>query len=394
MSGICGCLVLVSLNNRKDRTDDHQSARRPAPPPCRRIPLGHRSTHRCPRRSTRLPTPCDEFDVRAPASHLIVVAGRAVAIGEIGDALVEFGQEDRHDVDTYAGLAARAIDVWADDTQLAAPVRVPWGEVPGAGALWGYVNETLAHGWDLAVATGQNAQPDPTCAEDTLVVARQFIPAEIHADDTVPFGSVLEPRPDRGPPSDWRIGVVGRLPGGRRSTRVDLDMIWRDEAPPPRQPRTRGIVGPLETPVHTPFLIQQYNCLSGPDHSGPANRSGFHRGRSDPADNGHIDTPTVVERLMLPEGLGLRAPGPAPDRLPLPAGQLLRFLRTHRTARLSSTRRHRSGKVAHLPRSTVHVQHNAPVRAELSCAVRLTHRRRAYHRSTLILVTVRTAMLS
>ncbi|MGV9671781.1 TIGR03086 family metal-binding protein [Gordonia sp. NPDC003504] len=145
------------------------------------------------------PTPCDDFDVRALAGHLIGTARRAVALGNGDDVFAVPSIDDRHDAGTYADLTTGAIDSWSEDAKLTAMVKVPWGEVPGAGALWGYVNETLVHGWDLAVATGQDAEPDPALAEATLAVAQRFIPAEIRADDTVPFGPVVEPRDGAGP---------------------------------------------------------------------------------------------------------------------------------------------------------------------------------------------------
>lgn len=145
------------------------------------------------------PTPCDEFDVRTLAGHLIATAGRAVALAAGDDVLSVPVLDDRHDATAYAELTARAADLWSDDAMLTRPVRVPWGDVPGAGALWGYVNETVVHGWDLAVSTGQPAEADPDLVESTLAAARQFIPAEIRADASVPFGTVVEPRSAAGP---------------------------------------------------------------------------------------------------------------------------------------------------------------------------------------------------
>ncbi|MGC4933770.1 TIGR03086 family metal-binding protein [Gordonia sp. DT30] len=144
------------------------------------------------------PTPCDDFDVRTLAGHLVAVAGRAVALAERGDVDGTPRIDDRHDAATYRQLSDHAIELWADDAKLAAPVKVPWGDVPGAGALWGYVNETLVHGWDLAVATGQDPEADPALAQAALAVAQQFIPAAIRADDGVPFDAVVEPRPGAG----------------------------------------------------------------------------------------------------------------------------------------------------------------------------------------------------
>lgn len=145
------------------------------------------------------PTPCEEFDVRTLGAHLIATANRAVALAEGADALALPRLADQHDAETYAATVATAVGLWSDDATLTTPVTVPWGEVPGAAALWGYVSETLVHGWDLAVATGQPAETDPAVVEPVLGIAQQFIPAEIRADDEVPFGPVVEPRSGAGP---------------------------------------------------------------------------------------------------------------------------------------------------------------------------------------------------
>ncbi|MFW0783345.1 TIGR03086 family metal-binding protein [Gordonia sp. CPCC 206044] len=145
------------------------------------------------------PTPCAEFDVRTLASHIVGVANRVVALGEGADLFSVSPFAENHDAETYARTVGRAIDLWADDSRLTTVVKVPWGEVPGAGALWGYVNETLVHCWDLAVATGQASEADPAIVEPTLTIARQFITADIRSDANVPFAQVVEPRPDAGP---------------------------------------------------------------------------------------------------------------------------------------------------------------------------------------------------
>jgi uncharacterized protein (TIGR03086 family) len=88
--------------------------------------------------------------------------------------------------------------IWSDDTILDRPVTVPWGSVPGRAAIWGYLNETLVHGWDLAVATGQEAEADPDLAETVLAVVRRVIPAEPRGGH-MPFAAVVEPAPGAGP---------------------------------------------------------------------------------------------------------------------------------------------------------------------------------------------------
>lgn len=145
------------------------------------------------------PTPCEEFDVRTLAAHLIAGANRAIALASGADALALPRFADAYDATAYADTVRRAIESWSDDATLSTPVTVPWGEVPGAGALWGYTNEVLVHGWDLAIATGQPAEADPTIVEPVLKVAHQFIPAEIRDHPEVPFGPVVTPRADAAP---------------------------------------------------------------------------------------------------------------------------------------------------------------------------------------------------
>ncbi|GAC53947.1 TIGR03086 family metal-binding protein [Gordonia amicalis] len=155
------------------------------------------------------PTPCDDFDVRTLGAHLLATAQRAAALPAGVDVRSMPFIADRFDAQEYAAVVARALELWSDDATLTAPVQVPWGEVPGAGALWGYVNESLVHGWDLAVATGQPSEAVPKAAAATLAIARQFIPAEIREDPNVPFGVVVEPR-DGAVPTETLANWSGR----------------------------------------------------------------------------------------------------------------------------------------------------------------------------------------
>lgn len=146
------------------------------------------------------PTPCAEFDVRALLGHILATVDRARVIGEGGDVfscpIVVTG------VDDWAGAltsAAEKMQVpWQDDALLDREVTVPWGKVPGRAALWGYLNEALVHGWDLAVAIGADEEAEPDLAEAALAVAKQFIPAE-RGGGQIPFAPVVEPRQGAGP---------------------------------------------------------------------------------------------------------------------------------------------------------------------------------------------------
>ena len=148
------------------------------------------------------PTGCPEFDVRALLGHLVATARRARVIGAGGDLsevpLVVTGIPDDGWADAFAAAAAEVWTVWDDDARLSAPVTAPWGTVPGAAAVWGYLNEALVHGFDLAVATGQPAEADSEVAAPVLSRMAEVLPAGFRG-GPVPFAAVVEPAADAGP---------------------------------------------------------------------------------------------------------------------------------------------------------------------------------------------------
>jgi uncharacterized protein (TIGR03086 family) len=148
------------------------------------------------------PTPCSAYDVRALLGHLVATVDRARGIGEGGDPRTMPTAVTGVPDDGWAAAFAAAVDkmtpVWADDALLDRPVTVPWGTVPGRAALWGYVNEALVHGWDLAVATGQDAEADADLVEAALAGAQAKIPADRRG-GPIPFAEVVEPAADAGP---------------------------------------------------------------------------------------------------------------------------------------------------------------------------------------------------
>lgn len=147
------------------------------------------------------PTPCEEFDVRALLAHMVSVARKLRATAEGSDITavphVTPGLAD----DALAGLwtahAQAMLDAWSDDALLDAPVRVPWGTVPGREALLGYLNELLVHGWDLAVATGQHPEADPALVAYATEAVTRLLPPEGRQGSR--FAPVVAPDPDAGP---------------------------------------------------------------------------------------------------------------------------------------------------------------------------------------------------
>ncbi|MGV8872866.1 MAG: TIGR03086 family metal-binding protein [Rhodococcus sp. (in: high G+C Gram-positive bacteria)] len=139
-------------------------------------------------------TPCPDFDVMTLSGHLSGTAQRVVALAE-GTDINSISMSKRfHDVAVYRDNVRSACALWSDDALLEAPLTVPWGVVPGAAALWGFVNETLVHGWDLAVATGQESEAPSGLAEAALPMAQIFITDELRGAGA-PFGTAVPSRP-------------------------------------------------------------------------------------------------------------------------------------------------------------------------------------------------------
>jgi uncharacterized protein (TIGR03086 family) len=148
------------------------------------------------------PTPCPDWDVRAMLGHLVATVDRARVIGEGGDPntmpRVVTGVGDGAWTGALRVAEEKMEAVWRDDTRLEAQVTVPWGRVPGRAALWGYLREALVHGWDLAVATGQDPEADPQTAGAALAETKRLMPAEPRG-GPIPFAPPVEPRTDAGP---------------------------------------------------------------------------------------------------------------------------------------------------------------------------------------------------
>ncbi len=146
-----------------------------------------------------LPTPCDGWDVRELVGHLFLVAERITLVGQGGNAMSISQDTVQVPDDLAAGFGERveaSRQAWSDDDSLTRLAVVPWGEVPGAIALAGYLPELVAHSWDLATATGQPAEADPEVAAVALGAAQRAIPAEREG---FPFGPVVPSEPDDSP---------------------------------------------------------------------------------------------------------------------------------------------------------------------------------------------------
>jgi uncharacterized protein (TIGR03086 family) len=159
-----------------------------------------------------LPTPCPEYDVRTLLGHLMTVVGRInlaltgndpLAIPTVTTGVTDFAA-------TWKERRAAVDETLSDDSVLGRICKLPWGTLPGAGAIAAYTGELTTHSWDLAKATGRTDLLDDALAEYCLPLVHQFIPADPRGGH-VPFGPVVHVAPDASP-YNRLVGWQGRRP--------------------------------------------------------------------------------------------------------------------------------------------------------------------------------------
>jgi len=158
-----------------------------------------------------LPTPDDGWDVRALVDHLVsgnlwaaeLAAGRTIA--EVGDRL-DGDVLGADPLGAYEASARAAAAVFEAPGALDAPCAVSYGPVPG----WIYgghrLVEVVVHGWDLAVATGQDRVLDPELVDGCLAVVE---PQAEQLKATEAFGTAVDV-PDDADPQTRLLALLGR----------------------------------------------------------------------------------------------------------------------------------------------------------------------------------------
>lgn len=163
------------------------------------------------------PTPCRQYDVTRLIDHIVEAGRRAAALGR--GQLPPPGDESPHvdlpDAPTQIRLAARdAMQAWADESALSSKFIMPWGEeYTGAALVDLYLVELATHAWDLARATGQIAQLDPSLATAALQGARTAIKPE-YRDLVGPGSPFAREVPTTPGADDWErlAAFMGRDP--------------------------------------------------------------------------------------------------------------------------------------------------------------------------------------
>ena len=138
------------------------------------------------------PTPCSEWDVRALINHVTSVvarmrfsAARAAATPALEDE--DFVANDPGPI--FQRVAAATLAAWSEP-----------------GALDGTC--VLPNGWDLAVATGQDATIDPALAGAALEFSQGFVTDELRGPGR-PFRAPVAP-PVGASPTDELVAFLGR----------------------------------------------------------------------------------------------------------------------------------------------------------------------------------------
>jgi uncharacterized protein (TIGR03086 family) len=146
------------------------------------------------------PTPCTDFDVTGLLKHLFGVADRLVVMGAGRPAESvppSIGALPDDVVGAYLTRVEQGRRAWADPASLDRLVEAPFGHVPGAVVLGAYLAENLAHGWDLATATGQDPEADPALVAPAYATMQRALPAS--GREGFPFDPPVEPAADAGP---------------------------------------------------------------------------------------------------------------------------------------------------------------------------------------------------
>jgi uncharacterized protein (TIGR03086 family) len=117
------------------------------------------------------PTPCTDWDVRTLVNHVVsedrwtrpLVEGRTIA--EVGNAF-DGDQLGENPKGSATAAADEALTAVAERLPAGGKVHLSYGEEDIEEYIRQMVADHLIHGWDLAVAIGQNRNLDPDLVEE------------------------------------------------------------------------------------------------------------------------------------------------------------------------------------------------------------------------------------
>ncbi|MDS0138441.1 MULTISPECIES: TIGR03086 family metal-binding protein [unclassified Amycolatopsis] len=155
-----------------------------------------------------LPTACAEWDVRAVVNHLAHGNAKVAFWAGTGPPAPDGDYLGASPAAAFAASVASARSVLAAPGLFSRQVTTPLGEVPGVFLVHMRVNEYLAHGWDIADATGQPTDLAPELATRALEQWRSRFGAAPRQPGG-PFGPEVPPPPEA-TPADRLAAFLGR----------------------------------------------------------------------------------------------------------------------------------------------------------------------------------------
>ncbi|HVS67218.1 MAG TPA: TIGR03086 family metal-binding protein [Mycobacteriales bacterium] len=160
------------------------------------------------------PTPCSEYDVKALVAHMV---GWSASFDAAANGHTPKGDPTAYEVtDKSAGefrLAVTSIvGGWRDHGKDREVSLVGAGGMPGQMVFDMTLMEYLAHGWDLATATGQAMPYSEDTAQEVLIRAEHGpLANEQYRGSDQPFGPIVDV-PLSAPAIERFAGFMGRNP--------------------------------------------------------------------------------------------------------------------------------------------------------------------------------------
>lgn len=126
------------------------------------------------------PTPCAEWTVRVLLAHLVggCLKYTEIASGKDWSRGAPEVELDPDPAAMYRQAVDAMLDAWERPGVLERETPLPIGRGPAEAALYIHLGETLVHGWDLAVATGQTPAFDDDVVEASLSQFKSWLPAQ------------------------------------------------------------------------------------------------------------------------------------------------------------------------------------------------------------------------
>src|SRR3954465_483316 len=161
------------------------------------------------------PTPCDGTPVAGMLDHLMGLsmafrmgAEKTPLDGGASASAADLDRAWRSELPSRLDALAAA---WREPTAWEGVATVGGASLPAAAMGGVALNEVLLHGWDLAVATGQEYRPDPAAVEACLQLVTEMNKPGNEEFRNGQFGPVV-PVPDSAAPLDRLLGLAGRSP--------------------------------------------------------------------------------------------------------------------------------------------------------------------------------------